>query len=314
MSPRRRRGRAVDGILLLDKPTGLSSNEALQRARRLFGAAKAGHTGSLDVLASGLLPLCFGEATKVCQFLLDADKRYRATFLLGARTTTGDAEGDVVERRSVAGLERATVERAVAAFRGPVAQVPPMHSALKRNGQPLYRLAHQGIEVPREERNVVIHAFDVLALDGARLEVEVACSKGTYIRTLAEDLGASLGCGAHVAALRRTAAGPFVLGDALSLERLAAVAGEGEEALDRHLLPADRALESLPGLELPAPAAQALRQGQAVRAPFAPAQGLLRLYDGDGVFLGVGEAVAGGRIAPRRLFHPQAGGAAPIPC
>lgn len=303
---RRRRGRDLHGILLLDKPVGLSSNQALQRAKRLFDARKAGHTGNLDVQATGLLPVCFGEATKVSQFLLDADKRYTAAFRLGERTTTGDVEGEVVERRPVDAVDRRAFERAMAAFEGAIEQIPPMHSAIKRDGQPLYKLAHRGIEVERDSRTVHIHRFALTGWSPPLADVEVHCSKGTYIRTLAEDLGERLGCGAHVAGLRRTGAGPFDVADALTLESLQGLAEQGETALDGVLRPLDTALAALPRIALTEDAAYYVGQGQAVLVPRAPTSGLLRLYDARERFVGVGEVIEDGRVAPRRLFRAGA--------
>ncbi|MBK6658449.1 MAG: tRNA pseudouridine(55) synthase TruB [Proteobacteria bacterium] len=301
--PRKRRGRPVNGILLLDKPIGVSSNAALQAAKRLFGAAKAGHTGNLDVEATGLLPVCFGEATKVCQFLLDADKRYLSEFTLGRRTTTGDSEGETVYERSTEGLTRQAVEDAIAHFRGAIEQLPPMHSALKHKGQPLYKLAHQGIEVERQKRTVTIHSYEVLAFDNPRLEVAVGCSKGTYVRTLAEDLGEMLGCGGYVSRLRRDGVGPYQLADAWTLERLEWLAQRGEAELDRSLLPIDGALTLMPRVDLTAESSFYLERGNAVLVPKAPTSGLLRLYDDFGRFIGVGEVLSDGRVAPRRLFR-----------
>lgn len=303
---RRQRGRPVDGILLFDKPLGLSSNQALQRVKRLFDARKAGHTGNLDVLASGLLPICFGEATKVCQFLLDADKVYRSDFTFGQRTTTGDAEGEIIAEASTAGLDAGAVRTAMAGFLGRISQLPPMHSAIKRNGQPLYKLAHQGIEVEREPREVRIDRFELLDFDAPVARVEVACSKGTYIRTLAEDLGAALGCGGFVSALRRVAAGPFHLDHACTLEQLEAFAADGADALDGLLLGQDSALTHLAQAQLGEDAAYYFARGQAVQTPRAPRSGLLRVYDIAGHFIGVGEVLADGRVAPRRLFQVQA--------
>ncbi len=304
---RRRRGRDVNGILLLDKPVGISSNQALQRAKRLFQAAKAGHTGNLDVLASGLLPVCFGESTKVCQFLLDADKHYVSEFTFGRRTSTGDAEGETLETAPVDALDAAAVSAAMGAFRGEIEQLPPMHSALKRDGTPLYKLAHRGIEVERERRRVRIHRFELLSFSEARAVVDIRCSKGTYVRTLAEDLGEVLGCGAYVSGLRREGAGPFERRAAVDLETLAErLEAGGLAALDALLLPSDSALRSLPRLQLGIEAAHYLERGQAVLAPGAPRAGLLRLYDAGQRFLGVGEALGDGRVAPRRLFRAQA--------
>ena len=224
---RRPRGRAVNGILVLDKPVGVGSNEALQRVKRLYRARKAGHTGSLDRLASGLLPICFGEATKLSAYLLNADKHYVAAFRLGVTTSTGDAEGEVVSRRSVPEFAASEIEDAVARFRGEIEQTPPMHSALKHKGKRLYQLAHEGIVVERQPRPITIRRFEVLHVEGERMEVEVLCSKGTYIRTLAEDLGAVLGCGASVASLRRVGAGPFTAGDMVELATIETLASEG---------------------------------------------------------------------------------------
>jgi tRNA pseudouridine55 synthase len=290
-------------VVLLDKPVGLSSNDALQRAKRILGARKAGHTGSLDRLASGLLPICLGEATKISGVLLNADKHYLATFRLGERTTTGDAEGEVIERRPTAGIGRREVEAALAGFVGSIEQVPPMHSAIKYQGRPLYKLAHQGIEVERLPRRVTVYALDLLAMDGPDLQVSVRCSKGTYVRTLAEDVGAALGCGAHVAALRRLGSGPYQDPEMVSLDRLEALAREGQASLDAVILPTESAVRDWPDLRLSEDVAYYLRQGQAVLVPRAPTRGWVRLYGGDARFLGVGEVLDDGRIAPRRLFH-----------
>lgn len=303
MSRRRRNaGRSVDGILLLDKPENVSSNEALQRAKSLFQARKAGHTGSLDRTASGLLPLCFGEATKFSSFLLDADKMYTATFQLGVETTTGDAAGEVLQTRPVPVLDGDRVRQALAGFTGEIEQVPPMYSALKHKGQRLYDLAYQGIEVERAPRPVTIHELELTALEGDRIQVRIRCSKGTYVRTLAEDVGRALGCGAHVCALRRTGVGPFVEREAVTLSRLEAMAAEqGVEALDRLLLSVDTVLRDVPEVELVESAAFYLCQGQPVLVPHAPTVGLLRIYNESRQFLGMGEVLDDGRIAPRRL-------------
>ncbi len=304
MARRRRiRGRNVTGILLLDKQPGLSSNAALQQVKRLFRAAKAGHTGSLDPMASGLLPICLGEATKFSAFLLNADKRYRTEVKLGATTTTGDAEGEVVSRRPVAVADEAAVEQVLARFRGCVTQMPPMYSALKHQGQPLYKLARQGKEVERQPRQVMIHELKLLGLRDDILELEVFCSKGTYIRTLAEDIGEALGCGGHVSALRRLAVGPFRIEEAVDHEALMNLKdAQGLEALDARLLPMEAALQDCPGLNLTDDAAYYLRKGQPVLIPRAPTEGLVRLYQGEGDFLGVGQILDDGRVAPKRLI------------
>ncbi|HJE71115.1 tRNA pseudouridine(55) synthase TruB [Pseudomonas oryzihabitans] len=295
--------RQVHGVLVLDKPRGFSSNAALQKVRWLLNAEKAGHTGSLDPLATGVLPLCFGEATKFSQYLLDADKGYSTVAQLGVTTTTGDAEGEVLERRAVT-VDEAAIQAALPAFRGQIEQIPPMYSALKRDGQPLYKLARAGEVVEREARSVTIARLELLALQEDRATLEVACSKGTYVRTLVEDLGAHLGCGAHVAELRRTQAGPFGLAQAISLEELEAAHAEGgSEALDRFLLPVDSGLEHWPLVQLTQHSAYYWLHGQPVRAANAPKFGLMRVQDDQGRFIGIGEIDDEGQVAPRRLIR-----------
>ncbi|HCL74631.1 MAG TPA: tRNA pseudouridine(55) synthase TruB, partial [Pseudomonas sp.] len=241
--------RAVSGIILLDKPRGFTSNAALQKVRWLLNAEKAGHTGSLDPLATGVLPLCFGEATKFSQYLLDADKGYETLAQLGVTTTTADAEGEVVERKPV-DVSREQLETILPRFRGDIQQVPPMYSALKRDGQPLYKLARAGEVVEREPRSVTIARLELLSLEADKARLAVACSKGTYIRTLVEDLGRELGCGAHVAELRRTQAGPFELSQTVTLEALEQAHAEGgAEAVDAFLQPVDSGLEHWPLLQ-----------------------------------------------------------------
>ncbi len=303
---RRRRGRAVDGVLVLDKPQGLTSNHALQRAKRLFDAAKAGHTGSLDPLATGVLPLCFGEATKFSQYLLDADKGYRSTFVLGVGTDTADAEGQENARRSAAAISEADVRIAMMNLTGQIDQVPPMYSALKQDGQPLYKLARQGIEVERKARRVSINSFDLLSFapgNEAHVAVDILCSKGTYVRSLAEDLGAALGVPAHVSELRRTQAGPFKLTDAITLDALTVAAEQGENAvLDTHLCSIELVLSHLPRLVLGESAGYYLLRGQAVLVPNAPQSGMVRLANVNGQFIGVGEMMDDGRVTPRRII------------
>lgn len=300
---RRRRGRDLSGVLVLDKPAGMTSNDAVQAAKRLFRAEKVGHTGALDPLATGVLPLCFGEATKFSQFLLDSDKRYWTRIRLGVATMTGDAEGDVRETRPVPELDTATLEGALDQFRGEIAQVPSMFSAIKHQGQPLYKLARQGIEVDREARRVVIYENRLVALEDDYVELEIHCSKGTYIRTIAEDLGHALGCGAHVTALRRLAAGPYRVCDSLTFETLDACGSDAE--LDRCLLPIDSAVSAWPEVRLNEDSAYYMRQGQAVIVAHAPSSGLVRLSavseQGRSRFMGVGEILDDGRVAPRRL-------------
>ena len=303
---RRRRGRNVDGILLLDKPLGLSSNQALQQVKRLYNAAKAGHTGSLDPLATGVLPLCFGEATKFSQYLLDADKAYDSTFVLGVATETGDAEGAVIETRDASNVTLAALELELEAFRGEIEQVPSMFSAIKQDGKPLYKLAREGKEVERKARRVTISRLEVRAFrpgEQAELDVSIACSKGTYVRSIAEDLGRALNVGAHVGSLRRTAAGPFRLEDSVTLATLEALKANDQLAeMDRLLLPADTALSSLPLVELSESGGFYLRQGQPVRVPNAPCDGMVRVALDSGEFLGIGEILDDGRVAPRRLI------------
>ncbi len=304
MGRRKRRGRAVHGIVLLDKPAGMTSNAALQVVKRLFDAQKAGHTGSLDPLATGLLPICLGEATKVSAFLLDADKRYRFTVRLGERTDSGDADGEIVERRDPGSVDRAAIERVLAQFMGEIEQIPPMHSAIKRGGKPLYEYAHRGESVERDSRTTRIARLDLVGLDGCDVELEVDCAKGTYVRTLAEDIGEVLGCGGHVVALRRTGSGPFVDPQMVTLDELQTVAErDGSAALDRWLTPTDEALVDWPRVEVAAGIAGFLRQGQAVQVPKAPAEGNLRLYEAGGGFIGMGHIQDDGRVAPKRLMN-----------
>ncbi|UFH49982.1 tRNA pseudouridine(55) synthase TruB [Pseudomonas sp. KNUC1026] len=297
--------RNVSGIILLDKPQGFTSNAALQKVRWLLNAEKAGHTGSLDPLATGVLPLCFGEATKFSQFLLESDKAYETVMQMGMTTTTADAEGEVLKRRDV-NVTADDIQAALPAFRGSIQQVPPMYSALKRDGQPLYKLARAGEVVEREARSVTIGSLEMLALDGTCATLAVSCSKGTYIRTLVEDLGERLGCGAYVAQLRRTQAGPFDLTRTVTLEALEAAHAEGgNEALDRFLLPADSGLQDWPLVSFSEHSTYYWLHGQPVRAPQAPESGMVRVEDHTGRFIGIGEVSEDGRIAPRRLIRSE---------
>jgi len=289
--------------LLLDKPVGITSNAALQEVKRLFFAAKAGHTGNLDPLVSGMLPICLGEATKLSAYLLDADKVYTGTCKLGVRTSSADAEGEIVETREVPELSEAQVLEVLARFTGEIEQIPPMHSAIKQNGQPLYKLARQGIEVERKPRQVTIHELKLLRLEGDEIEIYVHCSKGTYIRTLVEDIGEALGCGAHLSQLRRTQVGPFHEEGMISLDTLREEAEEGAESLDHHLLPLDQALGDYPEVTLTESSLFYVRQGQAVQVPQAPTSGWVRLFDNTGGFVGVGAVLDDGRIAPKRLMN-----------
>lgn len=303
---RQRKGRPLDGVLVLDKPLGMSSNKALQRVKWLYFAAKAGHTGSLDPLATGVLPLCFGEATKFSQYLLDADKAYASTFVLGESRSTGDAEGEVVSSNDAGHLIREQVAGALAAFRGEIEQVPSMYSAIKHEGQPLYKLARKGQEVERKSRRVRINVLELRDFrpgTRAELEVYIECSKGTYVRSIAEDLGAALGCGAYVSALRRTRAGPFTLEHCVSLQALEALKENEQLAqMDALLLPADTALDELPMVRLTESGGFYLRQGQPVLVPNAPHSGMVRVALETGQFLGIGEILDDGRVAPRRLI------------
>ena len=291
--------RAVHGVLLLDKPVGMSSNHALQRAKRLYRAEKAGHTGTLDPLADGLLPICFGAATKFAQACLDADKRYRATLTLGQRTASGDRETPVLEQRPVT-VDRAAVDAACRRFVGPIEQTPPMHSALKKDGRALYDYARAGVEVDRAARRVTIHAIDIVDFDDERLVIDVACSKGTYIRALADDLGQTLGCGAHLAALRRTGAAAFDVRDALTPDALEAMS---ESERDAHLLPIDGLLVDWPVVRLESDDAGRFLSGLRRRIDGADAAAV-RVYGSEPhAFLGSAH-IAGGELIADRLLSP----------
>ncbi len=309
--PRKPKGRHIDGIFLLHKPQGITSNAALQRAKWLFGAAKAGHTGSLDPMATGVLPLCFGDATKFSQYLLNADKAYRCTMRFGMRTNTGDAEGQVISDNPGFALTQNEVESALARFEGQIEQVPSMFSAIKHQGQPLYKLAREGIEVERAARPVTVYHLALTAFRSGEYpeaDVEARVSKGTYIRTLAEDVGNVLGCGAHISSLHRSQAGPFSETDCISLEQLEAVRGDGlAEQLDQFLLPVDKAIEHLQSVVLPTASGHFFRQGQPVlevSALQSTAVGeMVRVVLESGEFLGVAEIQTDGRIAPRKLLQ-----------
>lgn len=284
-------------MLLLDKPYGISSNGALQQAKRLYQAAKAGHTGNLDPIATGLLPVCFGEATKFSQFLLDAGKTYQATFKLGKTTTTGDSEGEVTSSHEVA-LTLGQVEQALKQFVGPILQVPPMHSALKFQGKALYTYARAGVEIERVARPVMIYSLSLDSFSGDELSVTVACSKGTYIRVLGEDLGRVLGCGAYMQALRRTRIGRFDIDQSITLDRLD---GLDMAARDASLLPPDCLLDSFPKLTLDKDSTHYFRQGQAIWLPKQVHEGVVVLYDENQTLVGIGEVAEDGKIAPKRL-------------
>lgn len=310
MARKRNSGRSVHGVLVLNKPAGMTSNAALQQAKRIFHANKAGHTGSLDPLATGVLPICFGEATKFSQFLLNADKRYLSTFRLGVITSTADSEGETIAEADASSVERAEVERVLQMFLGDIEQVPPMVSALKHNGQPLYKLARAGVEVERKARPVCIYQLALLDFRPGRVaevDVEVHCSKGTYIRSIASDLGDALGVGGHVSALHRTEASIYHQSQAVSLEALIDERNDGSaDVLDHHLLPVDSALHDFPKLALDASSSHYFCQGQAItdaRVYRLGDQGdTVRVCQEGGEFLGIGEITDDGRIAPRRII------------
>jgi tRNA pseudouridine55 synthase len=282
----------------------MTSNEALQKVKRLYRAQKAGHTGSLDPLATGLLPVCLGAATKLSAFLLDADKRYRVRIRLGESTSTGDAEGEIVATASTEGVTEGAVGEALQRFLGPIEQLPPMYSAVKHQGERLYKLARKGIEVERTPRSVNIFNIGLTGCALPEFEIDVHCSKGTYVRTLAEDIGAVLGCGGHVVGLRRTGVGPYdeSVIPFVSLEQVERCNEEGFAVLDQLLLPMESALEHWPRVQLSADAAFYLRTGQAVLVPQAPTEGWVRLYDTSGAFLGVGCILDDGKVQPKRLL------------
>ncbi|WP_165855995.1 tRNA pseudouridine(55) synthase TruB [Marinobacter sp. JSM 1782161] len=296
---RRRRGREVNGILVIDKPQGVTSNGVLQQVKRLYGAAKAGHTGSLDPLATGVLPLCFGEATKFSQLMLDSDKAYVATGQLGVITDSGDSDGTVMAERALPeGLSQVDLEAVLPRFRGAIEQVPSMYSALKHKGRPLYEYAREGIEIERPARPVTIHSLELLSFDGRHFDIAVSCSKGTYIRSLVEDIGEALGYGAHVTRLRRTGAAGFGLDQAHDVAELERMREEGQ-SLDPLLVPVDAALEAFPKIMLQDEQIVSILNGQPVKMSGHP-PGWVRLY-GDERFLGLGEQLPDGRVSPRRL-------------
>lgn len=290
--------RAINGVLLLDKPLGFSSNQALQKVKWLYQAAKAGHTGSLDPLATGLLPICLGEATKFSHFLLDADKSYRALIRLGSTTTTADAEGEVLTRAEV-NVDQAQLEQVLQRFVGDIVQVPPMYSALKHEGKALYEYARAGVDIERKGREVTIHEIVLERFEGELLEVVVSCSKGTYIRTLAEDIGHALGCGAHLAGLRRLTTAHLKLEHAVTIEQLEAMAPAARDAL---LLPVEATIDNLPQVVVDSESAYYLKRGQYVWKSGFNQRGPFRIYAETGEFLGLGEQTAEGKIAPRRLI------------
>ena len=309
MARRRNRGRSVNGIFLLDKPQGLSSNQALQQVKNTFDANKAGHTGALDPLATGVLPICLGEATKFSQFLLDSDKHYLSTFTLGVSTETGDSEGAILNDQDASAITEQQIEAAIADFCGDIKQVPSMYSALKHNGQPLYKLARQGIEIEREARDITVFSYQILAYrpgPQAQLDVQLHVSKGTYVRSLAEDLGKALGCGAHVSALRRNIAGPFSDSEVITLPELQAMAENADPSdLDHLLKPMDIPVADRMAVELSETVAAYFQLGQPVMSTQAFREGqegdIVRVFREGGAFLGVATVTDDGKIAPKRL-------------
>ena len=301
MVPGRGKGRNVNGIILLDKAKGESSNYALQRIKRLFHAKKAGHTGSLDPLATGVLPLCLGEATKISQFLLDSDKRYMAKVKLGERTDSGDSEGVVIDVQRRIDVDYDALVQTLTKFEGEIKQLPPMYSALKHNGVPLYKLARKGISIKRKARSVTIDNIRLINFDNNIAEIDVTCSKGTYIRTLADDLGQELGCGAHVIELRRLQAGVFSIDQCRGSNELEKIKESfGLSGLDKVIVPMERAVEKLPEVVLASETARDIRNGQAVSFHELPKSGLVRLYEKEN-FIGIGIVNVDGEVAPKRL-------------
>jgi len=303
MGRRNKKGRDITGIIVVDKPSGRSSNHVLQQVKRLFDAKKAGHTGSLDPLATGLLPICLGEATKVSSYLLDADKRYQVTCQLGILTDSGDSDGNVIETNTVDEFTQQQLVTLVSKFIGQQQQVPPMYSALKHQGQPLYKLARQGIEVERKSRQITIYDIQVLACTTDTFTLDVTCSKGTYIRTLVEDISRDLGCGGHVVMLRRIEVAGYQEAQSISVEQLDILAQqEGIPALDKCLLPTEDALPDWPAIDVSDDMVTALRFGQSVQVEHAFERANVRLFDQEKVFLGLGEMSETGLVAPKRVF------------
>lgn len=293
----------INGILLLDKPAGITSNRALQTVKHLYNAKKAGHTGSLDPIATGMLPICFGEATKFSQYLLTSDKTYRVYAKLGVQTTTGDCEGEVIATRAVSSIERERLEQTMQGFLGDIEQVPPMYSAIKHQGKPLYELARRGIEIERKARRVTIFSMDLEHFENDMMVFTVHCSKGTYVRTLVEDIGNKLGCGGHVHGLRRLTINPYQNHQMYTLEMLTAIQGStGHEGLINCLLPVESAIDLLPIVTLTSAAVFYLRMGQSVRTNLRLETSLVRLCSEDKRFLGIGELTEDGRVKPHRLI------------
>lgn len=302
MSRRKTQGRCVNGVLLLDKPAGITSNAALQRVKNIYFARKAGHTGSLDPLATGMLPLCFGEATKFSQFLLDSDKKYIVKAKLGEITNTSDADGEVIETREIKDVTETKLLQLIESFIGLQSQVPSMYSAIKHQGVPLYKLARDGVEVERKPREINVYDMQLLSLGPDTFELSIHCSKGTYVRNLVEDIGNKLGCGAHVLELRRTSAGSYDEQQMVTMEQLEALFEQKNwDALNELLLPMDTIVSGYPEIALTETATFYLKRGQSVLIPKSPRSGLVRLRDNNNEFIGVGDVLEDGKIAPKRL-------------
>ncbi|MEC8867767.1 MAG: tRNA pseudouridine(55) synthase TruB [Pseudomonadota bacterium] len=300
---RNRKGRDLSGVVVLDKPRDMTSSDAVQHVKSSFNARKVGHTGSLDPLATGVLPLCFGEATKFSRFLLTSDKKYWVKLKLGIRTASGDADGDVVEERSTDGVTQDRIQHALESFRGEIDQIPSMYSAIKYRGKPLYKYARQGVEIERESRRINVYSIELSTFSGSEMTLRVHCSKGTYVRTIVDDLGEQLGCGAHVVELRRLMAGPFKESDMVTFEEIETARVDGR--LDELLAPISSAVSQWPAVRLSATSAYYIRQGQPVLVPHAPSEGWVQLREScsnDEWFLGMGEIMEDGRVAPRRLI------------
>lgn len=302
MGRRNKKGRNITGIVIIDKPTGRSSNHVLQQVKRLFDAKKAGHTGALDPLATGVLPICLGEATKVSSYLLDSDKRYHVTCLLGAVTDSGDSDGKVLSRSDIPQFSEQNIIDLLPEFIGEQDQVPPMFSALKYQGQPLYKLARQGIEVERKSRRITIYNIKLLSITAESFTLDVQCSKGTYIRTLVEDISHKLGSGGHVTMLRRVAAAGYKLEHAVTIEHLEQLAEQGLPALDRELLPTEEALPDWPSVSVADDMVDALRHGQTIKVPQSFESEQVRLFDLNKQFIGLAEMTEEGVVSPKRVF------------
>ncbi|MFT7235377.1 MAG: tRNA pseudouridine55 synthase [Methylophagaceae bacterium] len=302
MGRRNKKGRSITGIIIIDKPTGRSSNHVLQQVKRLFGAKKAGHTGSLDPLATGVLPICLGEATKLSSYLLDADKRYHVTCQLGIITDSGDSDGNVVETMAVPSFTEQMMLNVIEQFKGEQQQVPPMYSALKHKGLPLYKFARQGIEIERKSRYINIYAIALISYTQTSFTLDVCCSKGTYIRTLVEDISHALNTGGHVTVLRRVGAAGYDISGAISLSSLTSLAEKSMTALDDILLPSENALPSWPSVLVDEQQVMALRQGQTVQVSDTFESAKIRLFDQQKIFLGLGEMSENGTVSPKRVF------------